>query len=128
MLAECGVGVLRREAKLLVCEGGGESSRWLVLAVVSNFVMGDNEDEMLCVSMFDDSVGDTDDDDELLTRGKLVIIPPLRLGNESSESEELKSEGDGIRGHEGTVVTVEDSEPPSGEKFTCPPVLGDLFV
>lgn len=116
LLTECGVGVLSKEAKLLVCEGGGESSRWLVLAVVSNFVMGDNEDEMLCVSTFDDNEGDIDDD-ELLTRGKLVIIPPLRLGNESCESEELKSEGDGIRGHEATVVTVE-----------WPPVLGDLFM
>lgn len=90
--------------------------------------MGDNEDEILAVNdMFDDSEGDTDDD-EVLTRGALFINPPLRLGNESRESDELNSDGDGIRGHDPSVVTVEDIELPSEEKFVCIPELGDLFV
>lgn len=33
-LSVLGVGVLRREAKVLVCVGGGDSSRWCVLAMV----------------------------------------------------------------------------------------------
>lgn len=32
---DVGVGVLRREPKVLVCEGGGDISRWLVVAMES---------------------------------------------------------------------------------------------
>lgn len=77
-----------------------------------------------------DSVQDTEDD-KVVTRELFVMIPLLRLGKESESSErgELKSDGDGICGHESAVDTeVEVTLSKFLAKLALRSSFGDLHV
>ena len=56
-----GVGVLRREEKALVCVGGGDSSRWCVVAMVSSGgvrgVVGDCGRDVAKLDVAESSIG-----------------------------------------------------------------------